>query len=143
MKRKFAAFLFCLSLTASAAAQVAPHFDGQTWWNHIKVLADDKLEGRDTGSVGEKAAQAYAVEQLKLAGAEPAGVNGYYQPVNFVSHQIIEKDCSLALVRDGKREPLVLGEDAYISSRILPAPEIKAGLVFVGYGLKIDRKSVV
>ena len=141
MKSKLATLLFFLALTISAAAQVSPHFDGQTWWNHIKFLADDKLEGRDTGSAGERAAQAYAVEELKAAGAEPAGVNGYYQPVNFVSHQIVEKDCSLALIRDGKREPLVLGDDAFISSRILPAPEVKAPLVFVGYGLKIPEKN--
>jgi Zn-dependent M28 family amino/carboxypeptidase len=141
MKSKSLALLIVFALTISVAAQTPSHFDGQTWWNHIKVLADDKLEGRDTGSAGEQAAQAYAVEQFKQAGAEPAGVNGYYQPVNFVSQQLIEKDCSLALVRDGKREPLVLGEDAYISSRILPAPEVKAPLVFVGYGLKIPEKN--
>ena len=25
-------------------------FDGTTWWDHVKVLADDNMEGRDTGS---------------------------------------------------------------------------------------------
>ena len=124
-----------------AASAQTTHFDGQTWWNHIKVLADDKLEGRDTGSRGERAAQAYAVEQLKSAGAEPAGVDGYYQPVKFVSRQIVEKDCSLALVRDGRREPLALGEDAIISTRIMPAPEVDAPLVFAGYGLKVPEKN--
>lgn len=118
-----------------------PHFDGQTWWSHVKVLADDKLEGRDTGSRGERAAQAYAVEQLKSAGAEPAGANGFYQPVKFVSRQIVEKDCSLTLIRDGKREPLTLGEDAIIGTRVMPAPEVEAPLVFVGYGLKVPEKN--
>jgi Zn-dependent M28 family amino/carboxypeptidase len=129
--------------SSRAAAQnlSLTHFDGQTWWNHIKFLADDKLEGRDTGSRGERAAQAYAVEQLKSAGAEPAGVNGFYQPVKFVSRQIVEKDCSLTLIRDGKREPLTLGEDAIISTRIMPAPEVEAPLVFVGYGLKVPEKN--
>lgn len=124
----------------SAPAQTA-HFDGQTWWNHIKVLADDKLEGRDTGSRGEREAQKYAIEQLKAAGAEPAGVNGFYQPVKFVSHQIVEKDCNLTLIHDGKREPLTLGEDAIIGTRIPPAPEVEAPLVFVGYGLKVPEKN--
>jgi len=130
--------LLLLALSTSALAQT---FDGQSWWHHVQVLADDKLEGRDTGSAGEKAAQAYAVEQLKAAGAQPAGVNGYYQPVKFVSQQMIEADCSLILIRDGKREPLALGDDALISSRIVPAPEVKAPLVFVGYGLKIPEKN--
>src|SRR5271154_6905957 len=108
MKIKSSVFLFVLLFALSAVAQTA-HFDGQTWWNYIKFLADAKLEGRDTGSRGEREAQAYAVEQLKDAGAEPGGVHGFYQPVKFVARQIVEKDCSLALIRDGKREVLTLG----------------------------------
>jgi Zn-dependent M28 family amino/carboxypeptidase len=134
------ALSFILACAISAPAQTA-HFDGQTWWAHIKVLADDKLEGRDTGSRGERAAQAYAVEQLKNAGAEPAGVDGYYQPVKFVSRQIVEKDCSLALITNGQRQPLILGEDATIGTRVMPAPEVEAPLVFVGYGLKVPEKN--
>src|SRR5271163_790618 len=108
MKIKSSALLLALLFSVSAAAQTTPHFDGQSWWDHIKVVADDKLEGRDTGSRGEREAQKYAVQQLKNAGAEPAGVTGFYQPVKFISRQIVEKDCSLALIHDGKREPLVL-----------------------------------
>src|ERR1700689_5668127 len=140
MKIKSSALLFALLLAISAAAET-PHFDGQSWWNHIKFLADDKLEGRDTGSRGEREAQKYAVEQLKRAAAEPAGVKGFYQPVKFVSRQIVEKDCSLALVRDGKREPLTLGEDAIIGTRVMPARKVDAPLVFVGYGLKVPEKN--
>ena len=141
MKIKPSASLLALLLAISAAPQTASHFDGQTWWHHIKVLADDNLEGRDTGSRGERAAQVYAIEQLKKAGAEPAGAHSFYQPVKFVSRQIVEKDCSLALIRDGKREPLALGEDAIIGTRIMPAPEVEAPLVFVGYGLKVPEKN--
>src|SRR5580700_4630079 len=141
MKIRSLAFLLMLLLTISAAAQNTPHFDGQAWWNHIKFLADDKLEGRDTGSRGEREAQAYAVDQLKRAGAEPAGLDGFYQPVKFVSRQIIEEDCSLTLIHNGKREPLTLGEDAIISTRVMPAPEVEAPLVFVGYGLKVPEKN--
>jgi Zn-dependent M28 family amino/carboxypeptidase len=134
------AVLFTTLVAISAAAQAA-HFDGQSWWDHIKVLADDKLEGRDTGSRGEREAQAYAVQQLKKAGAKPAGIKGFYQPVQFASRQIVEKDCSLILIRDGKREPLTLGEDAIISTRVMPAPEVEAPLVFAGYGLKVPEKN--
>ena len=58
----------------------ASHFDGNSWWTHVKFLADDSLEGRDTGSEGLLKAETYAVEQLKKAGLEPAGTNGYFQP---------------------------------------------------------------
>lgn len=124
---------------ANEAANAASDFDGKSWWEHVKFLADDKLEGRDTGSRGERVAERYAAEQLRKAGAEPAGVHLFYQPVKFVSRQIVEEDSSLTLVRDGKREPLMLGEDAYISTRVMPAPEVSAPLVFAGYGLKVPE----
>jgi hypothetical protein len=128
-----------LPFIARAAAET--HFDGKTWWGYVKVLADDKMEGRETGSAGLRAAEAYVVEQLKDAGVDPAGSSGYYQPVKFESRQIIEKDSSAALIRDGKTEPLTLGEDAYFSTRTDLAPEIEAQLVFVGYGLSIPEKN--
>ena len=139
--RKLSPVLLFLALAALASAQSPSHFDGHTWWDYIKVIADDKMEGRDTGSRGEHAAEEYAIEQLKKAGLEAAGTNGFYQPVRFVSRQIDEKACSLSLVHDGQREALVLGDDAFIGTRILPAPEVKAPLIFVGYGLKVPEKN--
>jgi Zn-dependent M28 family amino/carboxypeptidase len=117
------------------------HFDGKTWWNYVKVLADDNMEGRDTGSAGLQRAEAYIVDQLKLAGLQPAGTNGFYQSAKFQSRQIVEKDSSLALVREGKVEPLILGEDAYFNTRVDLAPEVQAPLVFAGYGLSIPEKN--
>src|SRR5450755_1311096 len=140
MKLKVSTIALALLFALHAAAQTTSHFDGQTWWNHIKVLADDKLEGRDTGSRGEREAQKYAVEQLQRAGAEPAGTSGFYQPVKFVSRELDEKNCTVDLLRDGKREPLRLGEDAIIATRVMPAPEVDAPLVFAGYGLKVPEK---
>ncbi len=141
MKEKLSTLVLALLFAISSAAQTPVHFDGRTWWNHIKVLADDKLEGRDTGSAGERQAQAYAIEQLEKVGAQPAGTHGFWQGVHFISRQIVEKDCSLTLIRDGKHEPLSLGEDAIVSTRIMPAPEVEAPLVFAGYGLKVPEKN--
>ena len=135
----FAVLFATSALSQQAASSGDLHFTGQTWWDKVKVIADDKMQGRDTGSPGEHAAQEYAIGILKGAGVQPAGVNGFYQPVKFVERHIVEKDSILALVRDGKAEPLTLGEDAIISSRTEPAPRVSAGLVFAGYGLKIPE----
>lgn len=140
--KKTAFFLtICLLLAFSAGAQqpTASHFDGQSWWGYVKVLADDNMEGRETGSAGLRKAEAYIVEQLKSDGLEPAGSKGFYQPVKFESRQIIEKDSSLALVRDGKAQPLTLGDDAIFSTRVDLAPSVEAPLVFVGYGLTVPE----
>src|SRR5580693_9767094 len=133
---------FLLVAVCAFSAQVAPtHFDGKTWWDYVKVLADDNMEGRETGSAGLQRAEAYIVDQLKLAGLQPAGTDGFYQSAKFQSRQIVEKDSSLALVREGKAEPLTLGEDAYFSTRVDLAPKLQAPLVFVGYGLSIPEKN--
>jgi Zn-dependent M28 family amino/carboxypeptidase len=123
-------------------AQPARHFDGQSWWAHVKFLADDSLEGRETGSEGLRKAESYVVDQFNKARLQPAGTNGFYQPVKFVSREIVEKDSSAALVVSGKMQPLALGEDAYFNTRSeLSADEVNAPLVFVGYGLKIPEKN--
>jgi len=137
-------FLFTLAV-AALAQQTAPasHFDGNSWWAHVKFLADDSLEGRNTGSEGLKKAQAYAVEQLQKAGLEPAGTNGFYQPVRFTQFQVDESKSSLALVSKGKAEPLSFVDDAFISSRATRSTVyVEAPLVFVGYGLKIPEKNL-
>ena len=104
--RRLSLFLFAILLTAVAISsqQTAQtgHFDGQSWWKHVKFLADDSLEGRDTGSEGLRKAEAYAVEQFQKASLEPAGADGFYQPVRFNQFQVDEGKSSLALIADGK-----------------------------------------
>ena len=135
-------FALAFSLAAQQSPQPGRHFDGQSWWAHVKFLADDNLEGRETGSEGLRKAESYVVDQFSKAGLQPAGTNGFYQPVEFISRQIVEKDSSAALVLSGKAQPLTLGDDAYFSTRAeLSSEEITAPLVFIGYGLKIPEKN--
>src|SRR6202035_255433 len=112
MLRKILSAAVLLAAVCAFSQSGAPtHFDGKTWWDYIKVLADDNMEGRETGSDGLRRAEAYVVEQLKKTGMEPAGSDGFYQPVRFESRQIVEKDSSAALVRDGKAERMAVGDD--------------------------------
>jgi Zn-dependent M28 family amino/carboxypeptidase len=136
-----AAVALLLAGASDAQPGAQAHFDGSTWWSHVKVLADDALEGRETGSEGLRKAEAYVVEQLTRAGLAPAGSNGFYQPVSFVSREIVEAESSAALVRDGKVEALSLGEDAFFSTRAdLATEQVDAPLVFVGYGLRVPEQ---
>jgi Zn-dependent M28 family amino/carboxypeptidase len=145
LKKTLSALAFlalALSLAARQSSPPARYFNGQSWWAHVKFLADDNLEGRETGSEGLRKAESYAVEQFTKAGLQPAGTNGFYQPVKFISRQIVEKDSSAALAVSGKAQPLTLGDDAYFSTRAeLSSEEMTAPLVFVGYGLKIPEKN--
>src|SRR5438445_481242 len=119
MRKSFSfVLLFVFAVAAPAQQTASPsHFDGNMWWSHVKFLADDSLEGRDTGSEGLRKAQAYAVEQFKKAGLEPAGSDGFYQPVSFMQYELDETKSSLALVVNGQAKPLSFADEAFFSTR--------------------------
>jgi hypothetical protein len=130
--------LAAVSLVLAVCAGQSPP-DGKRWWSYIAYLADDKLEGRNTGSEGYQKAATYVAGEFERAGLQPAGTSGYFQPVKFQSRAIIEKDSSLTLVRDGKDEKLTLGEDGFIGMRVDPADALEAPAVFTGYGLTVPE----
>jgi Zn-dependent M28 family amino/carboxypeptidase len=141
MRRPFLLFpaAFLLALT-TPAQQSATHFDGASWWSHVKVLADDNMEGRDTGSEGLRKAEAYVVDQLKKDNLTPAGTDGFYQPVKFIKRQIDEKNSYATLVANGQEQPLALGDDAFFGTGVdIPTSEVTAQLVFAGYGIQVPE----
>lgn len=56
----------------------AQDFDPARIQKHIKFLSDDKLEGRGTGTEGEKKAAAYIAAEFKKLKLEPKGENNTY-----------------------------------------------------------------
>jgi len=135
--------LFSLFAAAGVllAATIDYNTEGKRWWSHIEFLASDDLQGRNTGSEGHLKAARYIASEYERAGLKPAGTSGYFQPVPFNVDQIVEEQSSLALLRDGKREPLTLGEEATFSLRGDIQPDTEAGAVFAGYGLKVPEKN--
>jgi len=49
----------------------------------VTFLADDKLEGRNTGSEGEQLAADYIVKRFEELGYTPKGTDGYFQSFTF------------------------------------------------------------
>src|ERR1700733_16260638 len=115
--------------------------EGQRWWSHIQVLADDKMEGRNTGSEGHKRAAFYVAEQFDNAGLAPAGTSGYMQAFKLNVTQIDETQSSLAVAKKVKNvwktTPLKLGEDAILGVRDGLAATLDAPAGLVAYGLAI------
>lgn len=130
-------FLIAISFLALAASP-----DADRWWAHVAFLADDKLEGRNTGSRGHRVAAEYVAQEYERVGLKPAGTSGYFQPAKFAVRQIDESASSLALkFPDGRVEPLTLGEEAFFGLRTDLAPSLEANLVFTGYGLTVPEKN--
>jgi Zn-dependent M28 family amino/carboxypeptidase len=131
--------ILIISALSVLAIDVAADDLAQRWRAHVASLADDSLEGRDTGSEGHRKAAEYVASRFKRDGLKPAGTSGYLQPVRFHTRRIVEERSSLALVRDGAVAPIALGDEATFNMRVNPAPEVEAPLVFAGYGLSIPE----
>jgi hypothetical protein len=64
---------------------------------HVQYLADDKLEGRRTGTKGEQLAQQYLVQQYIQMGLEPKGKDGYLQTFEINEGKQIDPSTSLVV----------------------------------------------
>ncbi|PWU06139.1 MAG: peptidase M28 [Terriglobia bacterium] len=131
--------ILLLSLVAAAALFAASAPDGKRWWSYIEALANDQMQGRDTGSESYRKAAQYVAAQFERDGLAAAGVQGYFQPVKFDARKIVEAESSLELIRNGKPEVLKFGDDAFINIRVDPADSVEAPLVFAGYGLTVPE----
>jgi hypothetical protein len=136
------AIVLCAGTVLAQTAQ-SPEPDwqaeGNAWWAHVQFLASDDLRGRDTGSDGYRRAAEYVAKQFADAGLQPAGSNGFLQPIDFDVRRIDEDNSSLSLERAGKTEALKLGPDATLRVSGDPAPTTRAQAVFVGYGFAVPE----
>ncbi len=65
--------LFLLLLSTACCSTSAQHFQAEKIRKHVQMLADDSMEGRGTGTPGEKAASEYIIAAFKDLGLKPAG----------------------------------------------------------------------
>jgi Zn-dependent M28 family amino/carboxypeptidase len=139
------ALLPLLLLTAGAAGAAGagapePLSPAATqWWADVSALADDRNEGRLTGSQGYLRAANYVIDRFKAEGLRPAGADGYWQPIAFEEQRVDQSASTGELVSaDGASKGLPIGRDVLIASGGGPRPaSIRAPLVFVGYGLHL------
>src|ERR1700751_3994487 len=110
MKRRIALVLTGMAALVFVASLPASEADGKRWWSYVETLANDGMQGRQTGSPEHRKAAEYVASQFQQAGLKPAGINGYLQPVKFDVRRIVESQSSLELVREGQVERLTLGE---------------------------------
>jgi Zn-dependent M28 family amino/carboxypeptidase len=128
--------MICLG---GASAQNQWTADARAWWTHVQFLAADNMQGRLTGSKEYQKAAEYVAKQFSEAGLQPAGTNGYLQPIQFEVKELDEPNSSLELVLNGKPQKLKLGDDATLRVAGTPAKEVHAEAVFVGYGFSVPE----
>lgn len=133
LRSAFAALL----LATPAAAQSAAAAD--RWWATVAELADDRYEGRLTGTPGYDRAAAHVAERFAALGLRPAGDGGtYLQSVPLVERAVDQARSTLTLTGPGGRRAFKLGEEAVIGNSS-NRPAVDAQLVLIGYGLSMPE----
>jgi hypothetical protein len=101
MKYFFWLFLFSFQSTQAQKIKKADKITLSNLQSHISYLADDKLQGRRTGSAGEKLAYEYIIDQFSKTGLAAKGDNETYlqefevndgRAINPSSHLIINNN---------------------------------------------------
>ncbi len=99
----------------------------------VAFLADDLLEGRAAGTRGFDLAAHYLARRFQALGLEPAGQDGWYQPVDLLLGQRIPDGAAFEIERDGAIETFAFQREFVPGIDFHRArAEIVAPLVFVG-----------
>jgi hypothetical protein len=103
---------------------------------HMKFLASDELEGRDTGEPGLYLAARYLAAQAEKAGLQPVnGEDGYYQ--NYIIHErAYDFERNQVIISADGRNPLISKDHFYMFPAVAnDSLVIEGEVVFAGYGI--------
>ncbi len=107
---------------------------------HMKFLASDELEGRDTGEPGLQVAARYLAVQAEQLGLQAADADGNYMQPYIIEEKAYDRGkCHVAIMLGDSL--LTLNSDPFY---VLPAPSgdrtiIEGDVVFVGYGISSEE----
>jgi hypothetical protein len=96
------------SVAASTAAENPSTIQAGAIRAHLEFLASDLLEGRDAGTRGYDLAANYVASIYQQIGLQPAGTNGFMQPVPLRSSLLVPNSVRLSVQGAGviKRSPI-------------------------------------
>lgn len=106
-KSMLAAIMLAGSVYSSVAQVLSP--DTLLLKQHITILSDDKMEGRETGTAGEKMAYEYLSAEFRKVGLLPKGSAGYIQPFPFNAGSYMGSGNTLRI----KKQSFIAGEQFY------------------------------
>jgi Zn-dependent M28 family amino/carboxypeptidase len=134
-----------LSLIAACSAEKAPPpaptFTPERFRAHVAFLADDLLEGRDTGSRGHEIAARYVATEFDSYGLQPGGTDGgWFQQVPFQKTTRGADKGSIIITGPGGTRRFNHADNVLVgTSTREPKVDLSAPLVFVGYGIEDER----
>ncbi len=126
-------------------ATTDPVFTPAAMRAHVEFLADDLLKGRDTGSEGHEIAARYVASQFDGMGLKPAGdADGqgrrWLQRITFQKTERTSTPATLTVSGPAGDQSFTHAGDVLIGMNAAqPRLDVRAPLVFVGYGLENQR----
>lgn len=153
MRFRFASALLAASLlSGTALAQIAerdmpadPRFSADRVRADVAFLADDLLEGRDTGSTGYEIAARYVAQRFASLGLMPLGDSkdgktDWLQRVTFQKTERTGAPSGITISGPAGSVTFDHGVDSFVGVNANePQLDISAPLVFVGYGFVDSR----
>lgn len=131
--------LLCIAPGVGLADDASPPvFEAQALRAHVEFLADDLLEGRDTGTRGYDLAARYVASVFAMAGLQPAGDDGgWFQHFDAVEGRLVEDSATMVLRTDSGEDIPMLWQEDYVlgGSYVDSETRIDAPVTFVGYGV--------
>jgi len=106
---------------------------------HVRFLASDSLDGRLTGTEGNRLAAQYIANKFETFGLPPVPGNSYFQEFEFVQQVKLGKDNSLLVSTPKGAEKFVVDKD-FRPLGFSTNVSLKGNLVFAGYGISAPEK---
>ncbi len=126
----------CLSLSS---AQGKPDVTVHELQEHLRFLTSDKLQGRGTGTDGERLASEYIARHFQSLGLKAPGTTGCFQTFEFTAGVTLGKENSAEVVSGRTRKQLVLNTD-YRPMGFSATGSFEGEVVFAGYGISLPEK---
>jgi hypothetical protein len=136
-----AAFATSVAIGSSGESGAPSPVSSERLRAHVRFLADDLLEGRETGSRGFEIAALYVATAFESMGLRPALPGGFLQPVPLRRATLVPLRSAFVLSAGGDRRRMELGRDAWLLPSLSETELDASGpVVFAGYGVSAPRR---
>ena len=119
-------------------AQNNPEITKQEIQDHINYLASDELEGRFSGSAGERLAGDYIAKEFESYGLKKMFGSSYFQEFDFTSNIELGENNSLSIKTSDGTVDLKINDD-FVTAPFSGNFNFEGDLVFVGYAISSDK----
>jgi hypothetical protein len=138
MKKIFLLFLILITVSNAQKKWSDPTISVKDLKAHLFYLASDDMKGRFSGSPEERIAADYIRNQFESYGLEPLFDGNYFQDFPFIERLELTSNNSAEILINDEKLTLKIRDD-FITVPFSGKAELKARLVFAGYGISSEN----